>query len=105
MGATQVLLHGVASNILSRQWYNPGLASALFGHLPLAILYISYIHTNGLVSWLDYVIAIIYMVIMYVFIFRKLLIGSLANENSSYPFTEKELAKYKRWDKFNIKRK
>lgn len=93
-GIAQVIMHGIINNIQLRQWYNPGLGAALLGHLPIAIYYIKYIHSNRLGSLMDWVIAIVYMIFAYVIVFRKLIIGSLQNIDSPYPFAEEELVRF-----------
>ena len=55
-GLAQLIVHAIVNNKMLGTYYNAGLATVVFGHLPIAIIYIIYIHTHNLVSFWDYVI-------------------------------------------------
>src|SRR5918999_2072640 len=42
----QVLGHGILINAKLRSIYNPGVVTAVFGHLPVGVMYIHHIQTN-----------------------------------------------------------
>ena len=51
-GFAQLIIHGIVNNRMLGTYYNAGLLSVLIGHLPIAIIYIYYIHTHNMVSFL-----------------------------------------------------
>ena len=93
----QVAGHGILINSKLHTLYNPGLATALLGHVPIGVCYIYYIQHNGLASGWDWLIAILYMAFAYAIVFRKIIVDGLADENSPYPFDEVELHRFDRF--------
>lgn len=94
MGFFQIVWHGVFANLKIRSFYNPGLFTAIFLHLPVGIWYITYITTHHLVSLSDWITGTVYFVIaVYLFIIQ----GNiwLKNVQSPYSFTKKQLGNYK----------
>ncbi len=49
-GAAQLLMHGIYNNILLKRFYNAGLCTVVFGHVPIMIVYIHYIITHNMVT-------------------------------------------------------
>jgi len=98
----QSLSHLVVNNIAMRTWYNGGLASTVFGHIPIAFLYIGYVQRHGLATAWDYVIGMAYAVIAYALFFRRLMFA-LADKNSPYPFDEVEMARFDRLNRKPLK--
>lgn len=94
-GVAQLLIHGIVNNIMLKRFYNSGLAVVLFGHLPIAIIYIHYITVNNLASFKDYLIGIAIMVLWYIVGIRIIINKSLEDINSPYPFDEVEMKKFK----------
>lgn len=95
----QMLSHGFINNVKLkkaglRYGYNSGLATALFGHVPLCIAYGIYIEQQGLATGLDWVIGFLYAVFAYVVVFRIIIMKSLEDPNSPYPFTAEEMARF-----------
>ncbi|AMW22458.1 HXXEE domain-containing protein [Staphylococcus haemolyticus] len=94
-GLAQLIVHAIVNNKMLGTYYNAGLATVVFGHLPIAIIYIIYIHTHNLVSFWDYVIGVVIMVLWYVVGIRILINKGFESMNSSYPFAPEEMAKFK----------
>lgn len=90
-GFAQLIIHGIVNNRMLGTYYNAGLLSVLIGHLPIAIIYIYYIHTHNMVSFWDYIIGIIIMVLWYVVGIRVIINKSLEDMNSPYPFAPEEM--------------
>ena len=78
--------------------YNPGLGAVIFLHIPIGIYYIYYIISNGLSSGLDWIIAVIYLIIIVRVLLGKLTYDWLADKNSKYIFTEE-------MERFHVKEK
>ncbi|MGJ5712806.1 HXXEE domain-containing protein [Staphylococcus auricularis] len=95
-GLAQLIVHGVVNNKMMGTLYNVGLATVLFGHFPIMVIYIIYIHTQHLVSGWDYLIGVIIMVVWYVVGVRLLISKGFENINSPYPFAPEEMARFKR---------
>lgn len=97
----QMLGHGFINNKLLkkaglRYGYNAGLATALFGHVPLCIAYGIYVERMGLATGWDWVFGIAYTIFGYAIIFRKLIMKPLEDKNSPYPFDAVEMARFDR---------
>jgi Protein of unknown function with HXXEE motif len=90
-GFFQVILHGVAANIRLKSLYNPGMATALFGHLPLGIWYLVEVNSQHVISGWDWVIGIVYALCFIVVIIGVLTYVVLADRNSPYPFAPEEM--------------
>lgn len=86
----QVVLHLVVFAIKFRHFYNSGLAAVLCIHVPCGIAYIYFANEQRLLNGKVWLFAIAYLLAMIVF---TVLFGQklLANENSIYPFDEKEV--------------
>lgn len=87
------------NNIKLGTWYNSGLATTLFGHVPVAVAYISYVQQHALATGWDWVIGVAYAIFAYGVLFRRLVIG-LADRNSPYPFDTIEMGRldqYRKW--------
>lgn len=54
-GLLEVFVHGLVMNILVCRPYNPGLATSLFGFLPVAALYLKYAYGADLIQPADWV--------------------------------------------------
>jgi len=95
----QLFSHAFLNNVYLkksglRYGYNSGLATVLFGHLPLCVAYVYYVETKGLATDLDWIIGGVYAAFAYVVVFRKGIMMGLANVNSPYPFDAIELARF-----------
>lgn len=94
MGFAQFIVHGVISNRKMKSIYNPGLGAVVFLHIPIGAYYIYYILSNGLSSGWDWLIAIVYLIIIAGVVVNKLTYDWLADKNSKYTFTEKEMKRF-----------
>jgi len=98
----QSISHLVVNNIAMRTWYNGGLATTVFGHIPIAYLYIAHVQQHSLATVWDYVIAVTYAVIAYALFFRRLMFA-LADKNSPYPFDKVEMNRFDRLNRRPLK--
>lgn len=93
-GIGQFVVHGIVTNKKLKTFYNPGLGAVVLLHIPIAIYYINYIYSNGIVSVWDWVIGIVYMFIYMFFMVNKLTYSWLADKNSPYVFAEEEMKRF-----------
>ncbi|PFD34720.1 HXXEE domain-containing protein [Bacillus cereus] len=93
-GMMQFMVHGIMTPKKLGQFYNPGLGAVVLGHIPLAIYYIYYIHSNGIVTGWDWIVGIIYMTLTAFIVVNKMTYSWLADENSPYPFAEEEMGRF-----------
>lgn len=95
-GVAQLIMHGLYNNLLLKRYYNAGLISTLFGHFPIAIVYIHYIVMNNMATIWDWIIGIAIMFIWYIVGVRIIIVKSCESINSRYPFDEVELNRFKK---------
>ncbi|MGG2091795.1 HXXEE domain-containing protein [Bacillus sp. S13(2024)] len=93
-GMMQFMVHGIMTPKKLGQFYNPGLGAVVLGHIPLAIYYIYYIHSNGIVTGWDWIVGIVYMILTAFIVVNKMTYSWLADENSQYPFAEEEMRRF-----------
>jgi len=92
-GVAQLLFHGIVINLKIESWYNPGLASAAFLHVPIAIFYISYVYAHGLMQpW--YWIVGIALTVLSAFLIILLPVQLLKDRNSEYAFSAEEMQRF-----------
>ncbi len=94
MGMAQFMVHGIATNIKMKTFYNPGLGAVVFMHIPIGIYYLNYIISNNLVKNTDFVFAIIYALSVMVIVVAGLTYVVLPNRNTKYVFDEKEMKRF-----------
>jgi hypothetical protein len=70
--------------------YNPGVVTAVFGHLPVGVMYIHHIQTNHLVTSRDWSLAVGYLFV-FVGALSFLELKLLGDKNSPYPFDPDEM--------------
>ena len=99
MGFSQIIVHGIMTNIKMKSIYNPGLGAVVFLHFPIGIYYIWYIVSNGLVQPTDWILAVLYLAFIAGGILNGLTYKVLANRNSKYPFDQVEM------ERFHVKEK
>ena len=90
LGVLQIFVHGIVINGKLKSLYNPGLASALFLHLPIAVYYIRFILANHAVSVKVFVagsLAIVAAALVTILLPLKL----LGSRDSKYPISEAEM--------------
>lgn len=95
----QMLAHGFINNIKLKQaglkyGYNSGLITALFGHVPLCIFYGIYIEDAGMATGWDWGLGFLGSVLAYVVVFRMIIMKSLENKDSPYPFDSDEMHRF-----------
>jgi hypothetical protein len=93
----QVIGHAIFVNIKIRSIYSPGVATAVFGFLPVGVVYIHHIQTNNLVNGWDWLLAVIWLVAsgyLTFYLFEQQLLG-----DAPHPFDQDEL------DRFGIAQK
>lgn len=101
-GTYQIIIHGVVINKKLKSIYNPGLASAVFLHLPIAIYYCRYVSINHLASTGDFIIGVV-VSILFALVSIAIPIRLLRNRNSKYPFTENRMYRYAKEKVLKIK--
>lgn len=90
MGFFQIIFHGVVINTRAKSIYNPGLASAIFVHLPIGVWYINCVYEQHLINLVDWIWSVIYFAIaVYILIVK----GNiwLRNKNSIYKFSQTQI--------------
>lgn len=92
-GVAQVIVHGIVNNKILKTWYNSGLVTSVWGHLPLLILYIQHIESQNLVTLWDYAIGMILMVVWCVVVIRIVIPKLWESKNSPYPFSKETMDK------------
>jgi hypothetical protein len=94
----QMFAHGILNNVMLAKaglcWgYNSGLATALFGHVPLAIAFYR-AADNATPS--DWALGFAYAVFAYLVVFRTIIMGGLEDKKSPFPFDATEMARFDR---------
>lgn len=87
---TELLGHLIIFNIALKTWYNPGTFTAVFGLVPLSVVYLFKTLGTGLYSWLDLVIAIVWIGFNYWVAFRSPIYQTLGKK-SEYAFSTEEV--------------
>ncbi|ETS73353.1 hypothetical protein PFICI_14958 [Pestalotiopsis fici W106-1] len=93
-GLLEVFGHGVLMNALVRRPYNPGLATSIFGFLPVGVTYLQHAHSNNLISGLDWLLAFMFAMANYYVIFYHIGIGYMGSKTTPYAFTKEEMDRY-----------
>ncbi|WP_197525932.1 HXXEE domain-containing protein [Methanocella paludicola] len=100
-GMMQFIVHGVMTNLKLKSLYNPGLGAVVLLHIPIGLYYIYYIQTMGLASIWDWVIAIVYMVLVAFIVVNKMTYSWLADKNSPNIFSAAEMKRWNVQEKLN----
>jgi hypothetical protein len=90
----QVIGHAVIVNYEIRSLYSPGVATAVFGWLPLGVVYVYYIQEHGLASGGEWLAAIGYMIVAMILIFYVIEQQILGGDNPPYPFEQVEMERF-----------
>lgn len=90
----QVIGHAILVNYQIRSLYSPGVVTAVFGWLPLGVVYVYYIHANGLAGGWDWLAAIAYMIIAATLVFYVVEQRLLGGDNPPYPFDRDEMERF-----------
>ena len=95
IGATvQFVGHAIYVNMKLRTIFSPGVATTVFGHIPIGVIYINHILTNGMVSLWDWLFAIVYMAAFMFFNFYIIEQKLLGGKDSPYPFDPDEMKRF-----------
>lgn len=95
-GLVEVVGHGVVFNILMRRPYNPGLATSVFGFLPIGVIYLKHAQVHNLTGGIDWLYAMVFAFANYFFIFYFVGIHLLGDKNTPYFFTKEEMDRFNR---------
>lgn len=90
VGLMQITVHLAVSKML-KSVYAPGNFAVVFGHIPIGIYFIYYATTNNLLTITDWILGILVMLVITVGLVGVLGYKVLADKNSPYPFSEKEM--------------
>ena len=93
-GVLQVIGHGILVNYEIRSLYSSGVATAVFGWLPLGVVYVYYIQEHGLAGGWAWLAAIGYTVAAMTLIFYVIEQRIFGGENPRYPFEQDELERF-----------
>ncbi|KAH7120301.1 hypothetical protein B0J13DRAFT_162759 [Dactylonectria estremocensis] len=93
-GLLELSFHGVVLNILVRRPYNPGLATSLFGFLPIAAIYLRHEYANGLITSNDWLWAFLYGMANYLAAFYYLSTHLPGGKDARYSFTKEEMDRF-----------
>jgi Protein of unknown function with HXXEE motif len=93
-GLGQFLIHGIVTNIKLKTFYNPGLGAVVFLHIPIGIYYIHEIYVLKLVSYLDWIFGVVYLVAFAFITLIKMTYTWLADKNSKYVFPPDEMKRF-----------
>lgn len=93
-GMAQFGVHGILINKKMHSLYNPGLFAVVFLHWPIGIYYIWYIVVNSLVQWWMWPIAVVILGAVAFFGVNMPVNHWFKDENSPYPFSQEEMARF-----------
>lgn len=93
-GTIQFIGHVIYVNLKLRSFYSPGVATTVFGHVPIAAFYIYQISIHQLADGWDWLLAVVYMIVFVSLNFGVLEQLILGDKNSPYPFDEDEMERF-----------
>ena len=97
MGAIgQFVVHAVLTTMKLKAVYDPGLATVLFGFIPLAVWYFITAYNEGIMDWWQWLFGIVYGAAVIGISFRVIGYGILQDKNSPYPFAAEEMSRFDR---------
>ncbi|HQZ13275.1 MAG TPA: HXXEE domain-containing protein [Devosia sp.] len=95
-GVAQFFIHGVGMNLKLKSFYNPGLATVVFGYLPLNAWYVVEVYSHQTVPLWNWAAAAGYLAFFTGVVMLWLGFTVLADKNSPYPFTPEEMERWNR---------
>jgi hypothetical protein len=101
----QFIGHVIYVNMKLKSFYSPGVATTVFGHVPIGVLYIYHISSNHMANLWDWSVAIMYMSVFLFLNFYLLEIRLLGDQNSPYPFDQDEMERLAIDKKFELARR
>jgi hypothetical protein len=93
-GFAQFYIHGVNMNLKLGTLYNPGLASVLFGFIPIGANYILHMQRHGLLTPRVWVYGIFGTCAFNYLLLAKGTFGWLPDMNTPYPYTQAEMTRW-----------
>jgi hypothetical protein len=90
----QVIGHAILVNYQIKSLYSPGAATAVFGWLPLGVVYVYYIQEHGLASGWEWLAAIGYTIVAMTLVFYVIEQLVFGGEHPPYPFAQDELERF-----------
>jgi hypothetical protein len=90
----QVIGHALVVNYQLRSLYSPGVATAVFGWIPLGVIYIYYVQRHGLADGWVWLAAIVYMAVAMTLIFYVIEQRLLGGDDPPYPFENDEMERF-----------
>lgn len=93
-GFMQLYVHGVTENRKLGTYYNGGLASVILGHVPLGIWYLLTAYHTGMLTIINILLAVIYIIFVAKVLMQWLGFKVLGNQNSPYPFDQTEMHRF-----------
>ncbi|MGH9023207.1 MAG: HXXEE domain-containing protein [Acidimicrobiia bacterium] len=85
----QVIGHAIYVNIKIRSLWSPGAATAVFGFLPVGVVYINHIQTNNLATASDWSLAVLCLFVSGYLVFY--LVEQKLLGDAPYPFDQDEM--------------
>jgi hypothetical protein len=90
----QFIGHVIYVNMKLRSLYSPGVATTVFGHVPIAaVIYIYHISAHHLANGRDWLLAVVYMII-FLSLLTVLELILLGGKDSPYPFDQDEMKRF-----------
>jgi hypothetical protein len=90
----QFVGHAIYMNMRLRTIYSPGVATTIFGHIPIGVIYVNHILANNIVNLWDWLFAVAYMAAFMFLNFYMIEQKLLGGENSPYPFDPDEMKRF-----------
>lgn len=89
----QLIVHGIVINRKLHSFYNPGLGSVVFLHVPIGVYYIWYLYAHGLIQPWHWVAGTACAALAALLVVA-LPVRLLQNKNSRYPFDPQEMTRF-----------
>lgn len=67
----ELLMHLILFNVKQKSIYNPGFITAIFGLTPIGIYYFANVYDGNLFAWYDFIIAVVWFIVIFWFSFRS----------------------------------
>ena len=93
-GFSQFIVHGIATNIRLRSFYNPGLGAVVLLHYPIGIYYCWYVAHNGLATTGDWIWGVVYTILVAGIVVSFLTYKVFPNRDSKWCFSAEEMARF-----------
>ena len=67
----EFFMHLILFNVKQKSIYNPGIITAVFGLTPIGIYYFANVYDGNLFAWYDFIIAVAWFIVIFLFSFRS----------------------------------